>query len=79
MLRLGCLYGLNASWYKWNATTIKDGKVSFAAFDDEFLDYLTTMNKWYTEGLIDPEYLSTDSKGFQSKVLNELGGPSTAR
>ncbi|MCI9456718.1 MAG: extracellular solute-binding protein [Oscillospiraceae bacterium] len=74
ILRLGCFYGLNATWFRWEATGIEDGKVVFAPFKPEFKDYLTTMNQWYTEGLIDPEYLSTDAKGFSAKVLNDQGG-----
>jgi putative aldouronate transport system substrate-binding protein len=31
---------------------VKDGEVIFGAVTDEYKDYLTMMNKWYSEGLI---------------------------
>lgn len=38
---------------------IKDGKVCFGALSDGFLQYVTLMNQWYSEGLIDPDFTST--------------------
>jgi putative aldouronate transport system substrate-binding protein len=34
-----------------------DGKVYYGYIQPEFKEYLTTMNKWYTEGLIDPDFI----------------------
>lgn len=72
--RLGALWGVNACFYKWNATNIIDGKITFATDNPEFINYLTEMNKWYAEGLIDPEYLSTDATSWKEKVLTDKGG-----
>lgn len=72
--RLGSLWGVNACFYKWNATNVLDGKITFATDNPEFVDYVTAMNKWYSEGLIDPEYLSTDATSWKEKVLTDKGG-----
>lgn len=38
-----------------------DGTVYFSPFSDGFRTYLEMMNKWYTEGLIDPDFMSMNS------------------
>ena len=35
-----------------------DGEVKFGPFEDGFSDYLALMNSWYTEGLINQDYVS---------------------
>lgn len=35
-----------------------DGEVRFGSIQPEFKDYLTMMNKWYTEGLVDDLFLT---------------------
>jgi putative aldouronate transport system substrate-binding protein len=49
-------FGISRSFYQ------VDGKVKFGPIEPAFKDYLTMMNKWYTEGLIDPNFFSR--KGF---------------
>lgn len=49
-------------------------KVSFGALDEGFKEYVTTMHKWYSEGLIDGEYLNVDQKLQDEKMLNNLVG-----
>ncbi len=72
--RLGSLFGFNACFYKEYACSILDGEVTFAANAPQFEDYVTTMAQWYAEGLLDPEYASTDATSWQEKVLSDLGG-----
>lgn len=72
--RLSSLWGINANFYKWNATTVLNDKVVFATNTDKFVDYVTAMNKWYQEGLIDPEYVSTDATGWKEKIMTNVGG-----
>lgn len=46
-----------------------DGVVQYAPIQDAFLDYLTLMNQWYSEGLIDPDFFTlsgTDAKSFDT-------------
>ncbi|MFD0715426.1 ABC transporter substrate-binding protein [Paenibacillus sp. GCM10027626] len=50
------------------------GKLQYGALQPQFKDFLTTMNQWYKEGLIDSEYASTDGKGRDTKLQSNLGG-----
>ncbi len=52
----------------------KNGSVGYGPIEKAYKDYLTTMNQWYREGLLDPEYATTDDKSFDAKVSGELGG-----
>lgn len=72
--RLGSLFGFNSCFYKQYACSIMDGKVVFASDAPQFEEYITTMAKWYQEGLIDPEYASTDATSWKEKVLSNLAG-----
>lgn len=67
---------LNFSW-AWGIrkTFYMDGdKVKFGAIQPEYKDYLATMAKWYSEGLIDPDFAATDSTSFDAKVTGSLAG-----
>ena len=64
-------FGLPAYGYFYNSRT---GKISHSVLEPEFKDYLTTMNRWYSEGLVNKNYMSTTGKELDSMVLNnELG------
>lgn len=43
--------------------TLKDGKVAAAATLPEMKEALTLLNKWYKDGLIDPEFITGENKG----------------
>lgn len=43
---------------------VEDGKVKCGWFEDGFKDYLSLMNQWYSEGLIDQDYISGDSSSM---------------
>ena len=50
------------------------GKVTHAILEPRFKEYLQTMNRWYQDGLINSNYLSTTGKELDAMVLNnELG------
>jgi len=49
-------------------------KVVYGPLDKEFVEYLTVMSKWFSEGLIDPDYLITDGNMFMTKVVSNVGG-----
>lgn len=72
--RLGSLWGINTCLFRWNGTTVIDGKIKFSTETDAFDEYVSTMRKWYEEGLIDSEYVSTDATGWKEKVLTNRGG-----
>lgn len=72
--RLSSFWGFNGCFYKQYATSIRDGKVVFAIDAPEFDDWVKTMAQWYSEGLIDPEYISSDATTWKEKVLTDRGG-----
>lgn len=41
----------------------KDGKLEYSSASDEMREALTTLNRWYQMGLIDPEFISGENKG----------------
>lgn len=53
---------------------LKTRKVVFGPALPEYKEYLTTMNKWYKEGLIDPEAPVVDKKALDAKVLENTVG-----
>lgn len=63
--------------YAWGLTSdfyVENGNIKYGVIEPRFKDYLSTMRKWYSEGLIDPDYASTDSKQFDAKATNHIGG-----
>lgn len=65
---LAAAFGLYFDFYNDN------GKVKYGPIEPAFKDYLTTLNKWYKEGLIDKDYATTDDKNFRSKVTDNIAG-----
>ena len=53
-----------------------DGEIRYGAIQPEFKDYLTMMNKWYTEGLVDELFLTNSYESLvdMSPVLNGTCG-----
>jgi putative aldouronate transport system substrate-binding protein len=52
----------------------KDGKVHFGPIEPKYKEAIEWLRKLYSEGLVDPEILTNDSKAFQAKVLNGTVG-----
>lgn len=73
--RMGVAWGINTAWQVSSCMYVENGKVKFGPAEaGPYKDYLATMNKWYKEGLIDPDFLSSDAKGRDAKMVGELGG-----
>jgi len=53
---------------------VEDGKVKYGATEQSRKDYLTAMNKWYKEGLIDKNFITADTKVVDSNMLNGKSG-----
>jgi putative aldouronate transport system substrate-binding protein len=45
-----------------------DGTVRYGALQPEFQDFTRTMRGWFAEGLMDPDFASTDQNGFDAKI-----------
>ena len=61
--------------YNANNFVYLDGNtVKFAAFHPNFKAFVSTLAKWYAEGLLDPEFASTDTKMMDAKMTGDRGG-----
>ena len=61
-------FGVNAGTWSMDGDTVYYGPTSDAA-----REYLTYMNRWYTEGLLDKEYIVTDGDALNTKITGERG------
>ncbi|WP_168120856.1 extracellular solute-binding protein [Paenibacillus sp. HB172176] len=51
-----------------------DGEVRYGEIQPEYKEFLTTMQRWYEEGLIDPDFAANDSKLIDARMTgNQLG------
>jgi len=70
----GCNGGIEAKFYH------VDGEVKFAQNEPQYKEYLTLLNKWYNEGLLDKDLLGNDNNTVRAKVLaNEVGVVASAQ
>ncbi|WP_338016892.1 extracellular solute-binding protein [Paenibacillus antri] len=61
-------WGITQDFYQENGT------VKYGPIQPEFKEYLATLAKWYKDGLIDPDFATTDGKLKDAKVTgNQLG------
>ncbi|MFK7694955.1 ABC transporter substrate-binding protein [Paenibacillus sp. HJGM_3] len=61
-------YGINFGFYQEN------GKVKYGPIDPKFKEFLTLMNKWYKEGLLDKDFATTDAKMLDAKITGSQIG-----
>lgn len=53
---------------------VKDGKVEYSPITDEFKEGLGYIAKLYSEGLIDPDYLTNDRSKVDAKFTGDISG-----
>lgn len=53
-----------------------EGKVRYGYAEEGYREFLTEMNKWYEEGLLDKNVATIDAKGIDANVLNGKTGAS---
>ncbi|MDI6618399.1 MAG: extracellular solute-binding protein [Clostridiales bacterium] len=62
-------FGISKGWY------IDDNKkVAYGPARPEFKDYLTVMNRWYREGILDKNFASNDEDAVKSNMLSGKSG-----
>lgn len=57
-------YGIGKDFY------LNGDKIQYGPLQPAFKDYLARMQKWYKEGLIDPDYASNDNKAKEAKITS---------
>ena len=55
-------WGINAGFYQ------EEGQVKYGPTDPRFKEFLTLMNQWYKEGLLDQDFATTDEKMLEAKI-----------
>jgi putative aldouronate transport system substrate-binding protein len=53
---------------------VENGTVKFGPVEEGYRDYLTTMNKWYNEKLLDNNFAAIDSKTLEANILSGRTG-----
>lgn len=53
---------------------VENGKVKHGALDPGQREFLATMRKWYTEGLLDPNFATADNKMVDANILSGKSG-----
>lgn len=48
----------------------EDGQVKCANTQEEWKDFLVILNRWYDEGLLDPDFTTNDDTSVRAKALN---------
>ncbi|MDR6549184.1 putative aldouronate transport system substrate-binding protein [Paenibacillus qinlingensis] len=61
-------YGISNSFY------LDNGKVKYGPVEQSYKQYLTQMNAWYKEGLLDVDFATQDAKAKDSKITNAGSG-----
>lgn len=54
-----------------NTFYVEDGKVKYGPLEDEYKEAVTTLNKFYADGLLDRNFSTTDTKIVESNILND--------
>jgi putative aldouronate transport system substrate-binding protein len=66
--------GFIGAWGIAKGYYIEDGKVKFGSIEPSFKDCLKTLNQWFDEKLIDPDFASQDLKTWRAKVTDNKVG-----
>lgn len=63
-------YGIKQGFY------VDDGKVKFGAIEPEYKEFLITLRKWFSEGLVDNNFAMMDDKIISANMLSGKSGAS---
>lgn len=61
-------YGFSLGYY------IENNKVVYGPLNKNFKEYLTVMNRWYKDGLLDKNFASNDGNAVKANMLNGKSG-----
>jgi putative aldouronate transport system substrate-binding protein len=65
-------FGFNLGYY------IDDNKkVAYGPLNSRFKDYITVMNRWYKDGLLDKNFAANDGNAVKANMLNSKSGAFT--
>lgn len=68
-VHMATAFGVRNGFYVDN-----NGKIHYGPIEDEYREFIKTMAQWYSEGLIDSEYVTNEIKNVDAKVLSDQAG-----
>lgn len=73
---LSCMFAMAPGWGAYPGIWVEqeDGTIGYGSVQEEMKPVLETFQRWYKEGLLDPEFTITDGDKMFQKVLNEEVG-----
>lgn len=72
-------WGIFVSAYGIMPELYVDGdEIRYGSVEPGYKEYLSTMNKWYKEGLIDNSFATLDNKTINSNIINGFSGMTNA-
>jgi len=48
--------------------------VKYGPYEQKYKDFLITINSWYKDGLIDPDFATNDRRAFEAKIVRQMSG-----
>ncbi|MCL2526864.1 MAG: extracellular solute-binding protein [Defluviitaleaceae bacterium] len=57
-------FGMSREWF------VYDGEVRFGMFEPQFRQYLETMHLWFSEGLIDRDFVTVDQTATRARMFD---------
>jgi putative aldouronate transport system substrate-binding protein len=63
-----------SSWGIMSDFYMDGDEVKYGPIQPIYKEYLVEMNKWYTEGLLHSEYLTTDRAKYEPLIISSIGG-----
>lgn len=69
--------GTKYLFYIMNSTCdfyVENGKIKYGPAEPEYKEAITTLNRWFENGLLDKNYISTDKNMQDSNILNGKSG-----
>ena len=61
-------FGVSESFYQ------EDGKVKYGPMEPGYKDYITQMNQWFKDGILDNDFFAQDSKALNAKITTGMVG-----
>ncbi len=58
----------------WSKFMNKDGKIVYGPIEPGFKEYLTTMNRWYQEGLLDKDFITSTDEIQETAITSGKAG-----
>jgi putative aldouronate transport system substrate-binding protein len=63
-------YAFAGSYESANEWMHRDGKAAYGPIEPGYKDFLTLLNKWYEDGILDPDFATRDQASYNALMAN---------